>query len=141
MSVTKARTTPPALYDAGFSHANCGGGCVRGGHAQWALLLRTYPERYAWWENEERISRRMLDKDVTILKDRTGGQTRPITLRAFRERLQATPTLFDHDDWGACGCFMGEDPVDEPIATPVAIGSRPAPQILDWTDVRDEYVT
>lgn len=96
---------PPSLYADGFAHANCGGGCVRGGQAQWGLLLSKRPETYAYWEEEEQRSRRELGKDVTILRDRRGGTVKPLSLRSFRERLEAEPTLFDGDDWGACGCL------------------------------------
>ena len=41
------------LYSLGFPHANCGGACVKAGQTQWALLLRTFPDRYAWWEKGE----------------------------------------------------------------------------------------
>jgi hypothetical protein len=97
---------PPRLYAAGFSHANCGGGCVRGGQAQWERLLRWNRDRYLEWEAEEETSRAVLGKDVAILRDRTGGRTRSLPLRVFRERVEAQPTLFDANDWGACGCFM-----------------------------------
>jgi hypothetical protein len=95
---------PPALYRQGFTHANCGGGCVRGGQAQWALLLRVNRPRYLEWEAEENKTRDMLGKDVSIMRDRTKATTRALTLTAFRERLDAQPDLFDPDDWGACGC-------------------------------------
>lgn len=95
---------PPLLYAQGFAHANCGGACVRGGQAQWELLLRVNPDRYAQWEAEENESRAVLGKDVSILRDRRGGPVRPLTLTAFRERIEAAPTLFDAADWGACGC-------------------------------------
>lgn len=96
---------PPWLYSQGFSHANCGGGCVRGGQAQWALLLRVDRQTYLRWEAEEEQSRLLLDKNVSILSDRRGGgPRRPLTLRSFRERLDTSPSLFDVDDWGACGC-------------------------------------
>lgn len=98
----------PRLYDYGFSHANCGGGCVRGGHAQWRLLLETFPDRYAWWESEEAKTRDLLGKDVTILRDRRGGTSKPLTLRDFRLRVTADRSDCDGDDWGACGCFMDE---------------------------------
>lgn len=98
---------PPSLYADGFAHANCGGGCVRSGQAQWRLLLLKRPEVYAEWEAEEERSRNEIGKDVAILRDRRGGETRALTLRAFRERLQETPTLFDQDDWGACNCMEG----------------------------------
>jgi hypothetical protein len=101
---------PPRLYAQGFPHANCGGACVRGGQAQWALLLRTNRQRYLDWEADEETTRAELGKDVAILRDRTGGSVTPLTLRRFRERIEndPTPTLFDADDWGACGCTDGQ---------------------------------
>lgn len=96
---------PPALYRQGFHHANCGGACVRGGQAQWELLLRVNRPRYLAWETEEEKTRDVLGKDVSILRDRTGGPVKPLPLRTFRERLDAQPSLFDDQDWGACGCF------------------------------------
>lgn len=99
---------PPWLYRAGFQHANCSGGCVRGGQAQWELLLRVDPAEYADWEAEENKTRAELGKDVSILRDRSGGTTTPLTLTTFRERLERQPVLFDADDWGACGCFIAD---------------------------------
>lgn len=106
---------PPRLYAVGFAHANCGGGCVKAGQAQFELLLRWHPERYRWWEEQEQGVRELLAREgedvreVAILRDRTGGDTRPLTLREFRERLEAQPSLFDADDWGAgcAACFAG----------------------------------
>jgi hypothetical protein len=100
---------PPVLYKLGFPHANCSGGCVRGGLAQWELLYRVLPEVYRDRERAEQELRAYLGKDVTILRDRRGGTTTPLTLRSFRERIERgdaeQPGLFDPDDWGACGCF------------------------------------
>lgn len=100
---------PPRLYRLGFAHNNCGGGCVRGGQAQWAHLLRTFPERYATWEREEESLRAELG-DIAILRDRTGGEVRPLTLREFRESVEAGNA--DQDeldfDWGGCGCLPGD---------------------------------
>lgn len=62
---------PPRLYDLGFAHANCGGGCVRAGQGQFAHLLKVMPDRYLWWEENEQDLRDHLDKDVSILRDRT----------------------------------------------------------------------
>lgn len=99
---------PPRLYEMGFSHANCGGACVRGGHAQWALLWEHLPDRYLEWEDEEEATRQFLDKDIAILRDRRGGKVKPLTLRQFREeRLPGGD--FERDDWGACGCFMEDE--------------------------------
>lgn len=99
---------PPRLYAEGHSHANCGGACVRGGQAAWRRLLyasergrRTYLE----WEREEQMSMDELGRDdIAILRDRRGGESVPVSLRRFRERLEETPSLFDADDEGYCGC-------------------------------------
>ena len=97
---------PPRLYSFGFSHANCGGACVRGGQAQWELLLQVNRPRYMAWEAEENTTRDMLGKDVSILRDRTEGTLKPLPLTLFRTRLEANGSLFDAEDWGSCGCFM-----------------------------------
>ena len=96
---------PQRLYRAGMPHANCGGGCVRAGQAQFALLLREYPERYAYWEENEQGLRDFLEANVAILKDRTKGKSVPLTLRSFREGIEAQTLLFDPNDFGGCGCF------------------------------------
>ena len=97
---------PPRLYKMGFPHANCGGFCVKAGQAQFALLLRTMPERYAYHEQKEREFRAMVGKDVSILRDRRGGKTKTLTLQQLRERLDANLTI-DFQEWGGCGCVIG----------------------------------
>lgn len=95
----------PRLYALGFPHANCGGFCVKAGHAHFAHLLRVLPDRYAYHERREQETREMLGRDdIAILTDRRGGPKRPITMRQFRERLEAQGTI-DEFDWGGCGCF------------------------------------
>ena len=100
----------PRLYEMGFPHNNCGGFCVKAGQAHFALLLRTMPERYAYHEKREQELREFLNKDIAILRDRTGGKTRPMTMREFRERTEAGGQI-DLLEWGGCGCFS--DPADE----------------------------
>lgn len=95
---------PPRLYAAGFPHNNCGGGCVRAGHAQFKKLLMLNPDRYKVWEKNEQEVIQFLDKDVSILRDHQSGGI-PLTLKTFRERFEEQPSLFDEDDWGGCGCF------------------------------------
>lgn len=100
---------PPRLYALGFAHNNCGGFCVKAGQAQFAHLLRTMPERYAEHEREEESLRELLG-DVAVMRDRRNGENKPMTMRAFRERLEANG---EHDrlDWGGCNCFnAGDDP-------------------------------
>jgi 3'-phosphoadenosine 5'-phosphosulfate sulfotransferase (PAPS reductase)/FAD synthetase len=95
----------PALYEAGFAHNNCGGGCVKAGQAHFAHLLRQRPEVYARWEQEEADFRAWIGKDVAILNDRRGGGPRkPLTLADFRARVEAGEP-FENDEWGGCGCF------------------------------------
>lgn len=96
---------PPRLYAMGFEHNNCGGFCVKAGQAQFERLLRTMPERYRYHERKELELRLFLGKDVSILRDRRGGSTKPLTLKAFRERLEGDSTLFDQSEWGACSCM------------------------------------
>ena len=102
----KEDLTIPRLYTLGFPHNNCGGMCVKAGQAQFELLLRTMPERYKYHEKrEERLSKK-LGKTVTILRDRTGGNTKPLSLKEFRMRLQQQPDLFDKYEFGGCGCAV-----------------------------------
>jgi hypothetical protein len=106
---------PPELYKHGLAHSNCSGFCVRGGQAQWSLMLQVDRCGYMEWEGEEQETRGLLGKDVSILRDRTGGTTTPLSLRSFRERIERQPGMFDADDWGACGCDMdGETVPDGP---------------------------
>jgi len=97
---------PPRLYEMGFPHNNCGGFCIKAGHAQFKLLLETMPDRYAYHEAQEQKIREFLDKDVAILRDRTGGKLRPLTMKEFRERVIADKCdTLDLFEWGGCACF------------------------------------
>lgn len=103
---------PPRMYEMGFAHANCGGFCVKAGHGAFALLLARFRERYLRHEAEEDAIREELG-DVSIMKDRTGGgPRRPLTMRAFRERVEngAQINMFDH---GGCGCAIDDLPSED----------------------------
>jgi len=78
---------PPRLYEMGFRHNNCGGACVKAGISQWISLYNYFPERYLWHENQEEMTRNFLNKDVSILRDRSGGSVRPLTLHDLRLRI------------------------------------------------------
>ena len=95
-----------ALYREGFAHANCGGACVKMGQGGFAHLLNMRPATYARWEAEEEATRQHIGKDVAILRDRRGGKTRPLTLRALRERIEGGGKCDPHD-MGGCDCFGG----------------------------------
>lgn len=102
---------PPRLYALGFSHNNCGGGCVKAGQAAFRLLLDVMPERYARWEQGEADIAAHLGSDVTILRDRTDGTTRSLPLTVLRER---SANGFDQLDFGGCGCFTDTEGMEAP---------------------------
>lgn len=106
----QAGLTIPRLYDLGFSHNNCGGACVKGGIAAWQRLYRVFPARYAKHEAFEQRMRATLGKDVSILRDRTGGETKPLTLAELRRRIEQQPEQLDLFDEGGCGCFTATEP-------------------------------
>jgi hypothetical protein len=89
-------------YTDGFSHDNCGGGCVKAGQAHFAQLYKIRPQVYAEWEHNEEDVRQHIGKNVAILRDRRDGTTKPMTLAAFRERIETDD--YDKHDWGGCGC-------------------------------------
>jgi hypothetical protein len=95
---------PPRAYEQGFAHANCGGFCVKAGQGHFKLLLEQMPDRYRYHEGKEQEMRDYLGKDVAILRDRRGGETKPLTLRAFRERIEQGAAV-DETDIGGCACF------------------------------------
>jgi len=108
--------TTPRLYDLGFSHNNCGGGCVRAGQGQFKQLLKIMPDRYAVWEAKEKEIQQFLGKDVTILKEQVKGVRKNLSLEELRIRTQGDPTLFDDLDIGGCNCFVDYGDIDEEIA-------------------------
>lgn len=95
----------PRLYDYGFEHNNCGGRCVKAGHAQWKNLYQTFPDKYLEWEREEEDLRTALGKDVSILRDRRGGGVTPLPLAEFRRRIEDGCRYPLFDGVGSCGCF------------------------------------
>jgi hypothetical protein len=99
---------PPRLYALGFPHNNCGGQCIKAGQAQWELLLRTDRPAYLVreeWEEGMRVMLKARGRDEhSILKDRAGGVSKPLTLRDFRIRVEQQPNMFDKQEWGGCAC-------------------------------------
>jgi 3'-phosphoadenosine 5'-phosphosulfate sulfotransferase (PAPS reductase)/FAD synthetase len=95
------------LYKLGFPHNNCGGRCVRAGISHWVHLYRMLPARFLEWEFEEQTTmedfRRRGIEPLTMLKDRRGGETKNLSLRDLRLRIEAGEK-FDRNDWGGCGC-------------------------------------
>lgn len=66
------------------------------------MFMRYAPEfTAAGWK----LSHDAVGKDVSILRDRTGGTTKPLTLAALRQRIEEQPDQLDLFDEGGCGCF------------------------------------
>jgi 3'-phosphoadenosine 5'-phosphosulfate sulfotransferase (PAPS reductase)/FAD synthetase len=101
--------TTPRLYELGFAHNNCGGGCVRAGQGQFKQLLQIMPERFDVWEKKEQEIRDYLGKDVSILTEVVKGTKKSLPLSELRRRAEISPMLIDETDIGGCGCFFQED--------------------------------
>lgn len=126
--VERGHTVPRLYRVGGFSHNNCGGFCVKGGHATFRRLLEVFPDRYAYHERREQELRAFLDADVAILRHRSGPlEGQALTLRDFRLGLEAKaharPTLFVYDqtDRGSCACADGSDDDRLPIETVIEL--------------------
>lgn len=94
----------PRLYALGFSHNNCKGCCFKAGIGHYRNLLEKDPVTFREMENKEEAMRRMIGKDVSILK-RKG---KPFTLRQLRESPQQL-TFDELCEIGGCGCFADNE--------------------------------
>ncbi len=104
---------PPRMYALGYTHANCGGKCVKQGQGDWIRTLINFPERYAEaeaWEQEMRDHPKR--KNYAILRDQSGRIVTPLTLLELRERYEASAgqmDLFALDYRSACVvCGVGD---------------------------------
>ena len=97
---------PPRMYEMGFAHANCGGFCVKAGQATFRQLLRHFPERYREHEEREAALMEKLGGPWGVMRDRRGGEAKPMTMRQFRERIEANENDHDQFDFGGCGCAL-----------------------------------
>lgn len=93
-------------YRKGYPHANCGGGCVLAGIAQWMGLLRDYPERFQWHEMRERRWRFVHGSTFTVLRDFRGdGKAKGYTLEQLRLDVAAGRKP-PNDFRSGCGCMV-----------------------------------
>ncbi len=105
-NLDKAGIARPRLYGMGFPHNNCGGFCIKAGHAQFINLLEKMPERYAEHEAQEEAFREFISRDVSIMKDRRNNEVKPLTMKQMRERHAAGDKQHDLFGWGGCGCAV-----------------------------------
>lgn len=102
----------PRLYGFGNVHGNCGGFCIKAGHAHFANRYRRQPERYAYDAMMERKLGAFLGGEYTILTDRRGGEgKKPMSLEQFAARLRAEPGReYEYEPGeGGCGCMIDAD--------------------------------
>lgn len=102
----------PKLYEWGASHNNCGGFCVKAGHAQMARLLWFEPALYAYHEDQEQRFQRVFNTDATIMRDRVTlnglSKSTPLSMYAFRKRMETRwagmmfPPFDELEDTPAC---------------------------------------
>jgi 3'-phosphoadenosine 5'-phosphosulfate sulfotransferase (PAPS reductase)/FAD synthetase len=97
---------PPRMYRQGYSHANCGGRCVKQGMGDWLRTLTHYPDRFDEVSNWEQGAREWRGEHAILKR---GGQ--PYTLEQLRADRggEAETPLFDHagivmDDTTFCAC-------------------------------------
>ncbi len=100
----------PRLYRMDYMHNNCGGFCIKAGHAHYQNRLRKQPERYAYDEMFERKLREYLGKDISILSSRIGTDVKqPLTLAEFRRRNEDNPSFDFQYEPGTSGCGCAID--------------------------------
>lgn len=101
---------PPAIYDEGFPHNNCGGFCVKAGHAHFLHLLKNRPSVFEKHAAEEQAFREWIRKDVAILRDRRGGTTKPLPMYEFKRQVESGELKVNPRDWGkGCQCFTPDE--------------------------------
>lgn len=97
------------LYEHGYAHNNCGGGCVLAGLSQWHGLYLDYPERFAYHERREAAFNEGREKPFTVLRDQSGGSVSPLSLATFRERIERNDQTLNLQQWrSTCGCMHAE---------------------------------
>ena len=101
----------PDAYKQGFPHFNCGKRCIRAGISHFVHLYHVDRPAFDEWANEEIVTNEEFRNrgiesefgEFSILRDRRGGVTKPLSLKTLAARIEAGET-FRKDDWGGCGC-------------------------------------
>ena len=112
--IKRAGIQPPRMYSMGYSHANCGGRCVKQGKQDWRRTLVNFPERFAEVEDwESTMRQRPQNAEYALLRDERGGDMRPMTLAELRAETEAADhrqmRLFELEDdmQTVCGVECG----------------------------------
>ena len=95
------------LYEIGMPHANCGGCCVKAGKGAFLKAYERNREVFDQWERKEAELQQFLGRPVTILKEVRQGVQHKLSLREFRERIEANQcSEDDFDGPSGCGCAL-----------------------------------
>lgn len=97
---------PPRMYSVGWSHANCGGRCVKQGIADWNRLRLWQPERFAEVRDWEQAQRAKGGARATyaICRDQSNDEVKPLTLAEIEHRGEPSNDEPTQEDIFACLC-------------------------------------
>lgn len=110
----------PEAYKENLIHNNCNEVCSQAGQTQYAHVYRRHYDRYMYAAWQEYRIQTVLGVNATILKDERGGKTRPMSLLAFADRVEAGD-VNERNSGGSCACFT---------YFPVATAEKPKPHQL-----------
>lgn len=100
----------PRLYRKNYIHNNCGGFCIKAGHAHYQNRFYADPERYSYDAMMERKLAEYIGKPVTMLTDRANDNVKkPLSLDEFADRMRAKPQFIFEYDQGSSGCGCAID--------------------------------
>lgn len=100
---------PSRSYATGAAHDNCHLFCVKSGQAQFRLLLKHAPDVYDFHERKELDWRAKHQKPIAIIRRQKKHVKEYITMRQFREEIEAGTAKIDPFDFGGCGCAIDGD--------------------------------
>ena len=104
---------PCVVYADGYPHANCLRlNCIKSGIGQWVGVLKDNPAGYAESEENEQQFMAELErrgrKVQTILRDRSDGETKNLSLRQLREEVESGRIVYRNlPKWreSSCSCL------------------------------------
>jgi len=96
----------PRMYYMGFSHANCGGRCVKAGQEHFIRLMKQWPERFNEIADIEQRFRDITNSDTTILRAKRNGEEVKITLRELQKEQDTGQLSLCWDSEIPCECFF-----------------------------------
>lgn len=97
----------PRMYDLGFSHANCGGRCVKAGVKHFLHLMDVWPDRFKEIADIEQAFRYKTGGDTTILRvSRKGKKIKlPLNQLSAEYRKAATEIEVAWEQEAPCECI------------------------------------